>query len=883
MHLTPGTRLGPYAIVAPVGSGGMGEVYKARDTRLERAVAIKVLPADTTDPDRRRRFLHEARSASALNHPAIVSIYDVGTEGDIDFIAMELIDGEPLDRLALRRRIPLVDALSYGSQIADALARAHAAGIVHRDLKPANVMVLGDGRVKVLDFGLAKLVRPGDASIRTLETGTALTAEGHIVGTVAYVSPEQAEGRPVDARSDVFSFGALLYELVTGQRAFHGNSAVGTLASVLHQDPPPIRSIDSSLPEELERIVARCLRKDPERRFQTMADLKVALDELRDEVAVKRSSRQGSRHRAGTIAAGIAAVIVVAVLALIFLRPTPDPGQVARLAIALPQDASADPGRLLGAPAISPDGTMVVVTLGAENNTYLSLRRLDSDTFHRIPGTEGGITPFWSPDSRHIAFFANGMLKRVPVAGGVPQTICSLRGVAGSRGGAWNAAGTILIGTNYGKGFGVLRVSDSGGAPVPVTRLDERLGENSHRFPVFLPDGKRFLYFARTRAEENRGIYLASLDREPGERRKLLVADSYVAVASNRSSGADYLLYPKDGNLWAQRFDTTAGSLDGEPVVLSGDVGVFTISNTGTLVARRVGMEQTQLTWFDRSGKMLDTLGEPADYPGVQLSPDDKHVAVVVHRAVSGYFAIWLVDPARRVWTPFTLQTERSVAPVWFPDGKRVYFRSESRDFHHFSKSIEGGAEEPIVTASQIIRPRDISPDGSHVLGERWPSPQGGVTTLVHARMGTDDWRPLISSGFSEENGQFSPDGKWVAYQSNESGTTEIWVTDFPGGRRKHRVSEKRGREPRWRRDGRELFYIGADNHMTSVAVAPDFAQMRSTPLFRVALVYRPNEDPHYDVTGDGQRFLVASGKTDDARTLNVVFNWPALLHSRAQ
>jgi eukaryotic-like serine/threonine-protein kinase len=892
MLFSAGAHLGPYEIVSTLGRGGMGEVYKARDSRLNRLVALKVLPSTAAlDPERRDRFEREARAIAALNHPHIVTIHSVETVEGVPLLTMELVEGRALSEVIPKGGLPLADVLRIAIAVADAVAAAHQKGITHRDLKPGNVMVGArehDGRIKVLDFGLAKLAdASGEDSDETTMPGAPATGEGRILGTAAYMSPEQAEGRPVDARSDLFSLGVMLHEMATGQRPFTGDTSISIISSVLKDTPKSITELKPSLPPELARIVRRALAKDPERRYQTAKDLRNELEELKASIDSAelvnqpgetvptglRASRAFARA-SGWLWIGVAAAAGLAITAALLLRRSPTPAPVARLAIALPEDVSPDPGRVLGAPAISPDGTTVALTFGSEPRTYLVFRRLDSDTFRRVPGTDGARQAFWSPDSRHIGFFMGTTLKRVAVAGGEPVTLCE---VGYSRGGAWSASGTILVGTNY--ATGLLRVSEKGGTPVPATRLDAALGENSHRFPVFLPDGHQFLYFARTKLDSNRAVYLASLD-DTKPRKRLLVTDGYVAVAGDPSSRHDYLLYPKGGTLWAQSFDTARGELSGDPVAISEDVGLFTVSATGTLVSRHTSTEQTQLTWFDRGGKALGTIGPVGDYWGIQLSPDNKRVAAVVHRALSGYFAIWLIDVARDVATPFSLESERSVAPAWSPDSARLYFASTSRNEQLFSKAADDAQAERVLSSpGKAIAPLDVSPDGRYLLAALSDSAGTAGRKLMYSIVGQDDWRPLLGSNSREQYGEFSPDGKWVAYESDEAGGREIWLTDFPGGKQKHRISERGGREPRWRADGKELFYASGDDTLMAAAIGPDPGSVRSVPLFRAG-AFPASEGWHYAVTSDGQKFLVQVGRPDQSRTLHVVSNWPQIIQA---
>ena len=891
MSLSAGARLGPYEIVSTLGRGGMGEVYKVRDSRLNRFVALKVLTdAAALDSGRRDRFEREARALAALNHPHIVTVHSVETVEGVPLLTMELVEGRALSEVIPKGGLPVAATLNIAIAVADAIAAAHQKGITHRDLKPGNVMVgerEHDGRIKVLDFGLAKLADASRESSGTMTVPALATEEGHILGTAAYMSPEQAEGKPVDARSDLFSFGVMLYEMTTGQRPFTGDTSISIISSIVKDTPRPITDLNPSLPRDLGRIVRRALTKDPERRYQTAKDLRNELEELKASIdsgellappaGTPATGSRGGRafvHARGWLWVAVAAAVLLAVTAAWRWLRVPSRAPLARLAIALPEDVSPDPGRVLGAPAISPDGTTVVLTFGSGPKTHLAVRRLDSETFRPLSGTDGARQPFWSPDGRHIGFFAGTTLKRVPLAGGEPVTLGE---VGFSRGGAWSTGGVILVGTNY--GVGVLRFSENGGEPIPATRMDSKLGENSHRFPVFLPDGQQFLYFARTERDENRAVYLASLDAAR-PRKRLLVTDGYVAVARDPSTGSHHLLYPKNDTLWAQPFDTARGELSGDPVAISEDVGLFTVSATGTLVSRKTPAEQTQLTWFDRGGKSLGTLGPVGDYWGVQLSPDNTRVAAVIHRALSGYFAIWLIDVARNLATPFSVERERSLAPAWSPDGRVISFASPSRNGQIFSKAADAAdLERAVSSPGATIEPLDVSPDGVHLLAAHEENTSNPRRKLVYSTVGKNDWRPLLGSNFREPYGEFSPDGKWVAYQSDESGAPEIWVTDFPGAKQKHRISERGGREPRWKADGRELFYTASDDMFMAAAMGPDPGSVRSVPLFRAG-PFSTSDGWHYAVTNDGQRFLVQVGQADQSRTLHLVFNWPQILRA---
>ncbi|HEY1338965.1 MAG TPA: protein kinase, partial [Bryobacteraceae bacterium] len=700
--LHPGARLGPYEIVAAIGAGGMGAVYRARDTRLDRAVAIKVLRPGADFDAARERLRREAKAISRLSHPHICDLYDIGSESGFDYLVMELLDGASLAARLKAGPLDRATFFKYAIAIADALDHAHRNGIIHRDLKPSNLIVTRAGEVKLLDFGLAILERPGAAAAgddtETLESQ--LTRPGMVVGTLRYMSPEQLTARTADARSDIFAFGAVLYEMATGRKLFEGAEWSEIVAAVVSGPRP---SLGAGADPALDRLIAKCLEKNPDDRWQTARDLRSELEWIasRPDAAPPRAR---SRRVFPWVAAGIVAISLLGLGGSALLkRREASSRAVVRLAIAIPEEGiAADPGRLSGPPAISPDGQTVVVPLGALATQALWIRRLDSDKFERLTGTEGGTQPFWSPDGRQIGFFARNMLMKMPAAGGAPVPLCEV--VTGdARGAAWNASGTIVFGINY---RGMLRVSDRGGNPVLIAGLDPKLDENSLRFPVFLPDGNRFVYFSRTKRQEDHAIWLDALDtvgKRP--RRRIAVTDGAAAVGHDPVSGRYYLLFPKSGRLWAQHFDLDRAEVDGEPAAISEDVGQFSLSETGTLVYRKPGSETTRLQWFDRAGKPQGEAGQRGDYWDIALSPDDQSVAVVDHTSVDGHFWVSLIDLRRNLQTQFSNPAELSFSPVWSRDGRRIFFVSQRGGAHQiFAKAIDdAGAEQPFLSLPQQL------------------------------------------------------------------------------------------------------------------------------------------------------------------------------------
>jgi len=921
MSLETGTRLGPYEIVAPLGAGGMGEVYKALDTRLDRAVAIKILPAAlAADPQFRERFDREARAISQLTHPHICTLYDVGeapshqlsalSHDCVKFLVMELIEGETLAERLVRLKpdatgdnavavsavsgfsrtgMPFTEALTIAIQIADALDAAHRAGIVHRDLKPGNVMLAKSGtgstsapQAKLLDFGLAKTGAPGGVAAGTmLPTKAAnLTVQGTILGTFQYMAPEQLEGTDADARTDIFAFGALLYEMLTGRKAFAGKSQATLIAAIVGTTPPPVSSIQPLTPPALDQIIRRCLEKDPDDRWQTARDLLMQLKWVAEGgsqagVAAPIVARRKNRERMawtlnGVLALGFVGVAVIAVRP--FLTTQPQPGAM-RLSILAPDKQS-----IASAPVISPDGRRIVfVATSAEGNAKLWSRPIDALTAQVLPDTDDASYPFWSPDSRFVGFFASGQLKKIDLAGGSPQVLCD---APSGRGGTWNRNGVILFAqTSVG---GLVRVSSSGGSPVAVTTLDASRSENSHRWPHFLPDGRHFLFFSLTAKPDDLAIFTGDVDSKGVSR--LLAADGEAWYAGG------YIVFGRKNTLLAQAFDSTRVGLGpGDPVPVAEKVSdafnssglAYSMSETGVLAyVSGANRNVAQLTWVDRGGKVISTLGQPVAYSFPQLSPDGTRVAV------SSFFGsnndVWIGDVARGLMTRATFDVASDQIAVWSPDGTRIAFGSERVAGYSdlFQRLSSGAGTEEQLTKSTVAKfPFAWTPDGKSLLFSQ-TAPKG-VELWVLPLAGDRKPYPYLQTGFNSAQAQLSADGRWVAYASNESGRYEVYVQSFPTPGAKAQLSVAGGNQPRWARDGKELFYVAADRKLTAVAIRTDTAVQpgAATALFDTHLLDPfPYGLPQYDVAPDGKRFLLLVAKEAAAVPMTVVLNWTAAL-----
>ena len=895
MAISTGTRLGPYEILAPLGAGGMGEVYRARDTRLDRTVAIKVLLSDVSaSPEARQRFEREAKTISQLSHPHICALYDVGSYEGIEYLVMEYLEGETLsDRLA-RGPLPLEQTLRHGIEIADALDKAHRQGIVHRDLKPGNVMLTKSG-VKLLDFGLAKL-RQGESQplasrLSALATqGTPLTAEGTILGTLQYMAPEQLEGREADARTDIFAFGAVLYEMATGRRAFAGKSQASLIAAILEHEPEPISGVQPMTPPALDRVVKTCLAKDPEERWQTAHDIGVQLRwilEARSQTDVAAppgaaAARWKNRERAAWIVSGLLLLALVGSLAALFRigRREPATAPATRFAILPPGKSTfTAPGESASSqPALSPDGRSLAFVAYAGGGQHLIwVRPLDSLAAQPLAGTEDSSYPFWSPDGKSLGFFAHGKLKRIAVSGGPPQTLCD---ASAGRGAAWSRDGVIIFTPTQAEAL--YRIPAGGGAVTPVTTLDSSREESSHRWPSFLPDGRRFLYWTRSRRAANNGIRVGSLDSK--DVTSLLPADGMAAYVR-----PGHLLFVRQGALLAQPFDPRSLKLEGESLRVAEPLGygnppgyaTFSVADSGVLAYVPGVSPNRELVWFDRSGKELGSVGEPWIYISPALSPDEKRVAVGVRDPRAASADIWLVDLARGIRSRFTFDPANETTARWSPDGSRVVFSSNRAGFTDFYEKSSSGAgeEKPVFRSDQDKFLTDWSQDG-RFLAYHTPSPKTGWDVWVLPLSGDRKPIPFVQTEFSEAQGQFSPDGKWLAYASDESGIFEVYVRPFPAPGGKWQVSTSGGTQPQWRRDGKELFYLSEEGKLAAVEVksGSTFDASAPRPLFQAR--FPTASAPFgrtYTVTADGQRFLVTRLMEEDrAIPITVVLNWTA-------
>ncbi len=875
MPLIAGTQLGPYEVVSALGAGGMGEVYRARDTRLKREVAIKVLPeVFSRDPDRLARFQREAELLATLNHPNIAAIYGLEDRA----LVLELVEGPTLaDRIA-RAGLPLAEAMPIARQIADALAAAHEQGIVHRDLKPANIKVRADGTVKVLDFGLAKAFGPAsgsgpytaDLTASPTITSPAMTHAGVILGTAAYMSPEQARGKTVDRAADIWAFGCVLFEMLTGGRAFAGDDLAETIGAIMRAEPPWSR-LPPDAPESVRRLLRRCLQKDLRHRLADIRDARLELDESPLDAPIGAPAAAGRRARAWLAGGLVLVTLVAAALAVVALGPAPAAPET-RLEIITP---SATDNIDTVSVAISPNGETVAFVAGP-GQSRLWLRALSSTSSRPLAGTYGATLPFWSPDNRAIGFFADGKLKRIDLDSGLVQVLAS---APAGRGGAWNRDGTILFtATNSGA---LLRTTGTAAEVTPLTRLEAH--QQNHVSPRFLPDSRHFLFFVQG-SPEVRGVYLGHLD---GERpKRLLEAD-----AAAEYSSVGQLLFVKQGTLFAQKFDVNRLELSGrafpvaeEMAAGGGGSAAISASTTGPFVYRAgLSSGQRQFVWFDRSGREISKIGEPISGSALNpsLSPDGSRLAL--QRTIDGNIDIWQLELNRGVLSQLIVSDAATdVNPIWSPDGRRIAFGSSRQGpVDLYEKSTTGaGSEALLLTSPHTKSVMDWSRDGRWLLF-RDADPTSGFDIWALRMDGDRKAVPVVQTKSEERDAQFSPDGKWMAYGSNESGRYEVFVQPFPGPGAKSLISTNGGAQVRWRGDGRELFYVTLDGRLTAVPIVLDSTAQTArvgtaVALFaaRIGNAVPAIDRQEYIVSEDGQRFLLNMLTDESASPITVVLNW---------
>jgi serine/threonine protein kinase len=883
MALRIGTRLGPYEILSPIGAGGMGEVYRARDTLLGRDVALKVLsPTLAGDSQYMARFQREAQVLASLNHPNIAILHGLQESDGVRALVMELVEGPALSERIRLGPIPLEEALPIARQIAEALETAHERGIIHRDLKPANVKLTQDGAVKVLDFGLAKaLDDDGATSSANSPTITmAATRAGVILGTAAYMSPEQAKGKRVDRRGDIWAFGVVLYEMLTGKQMYLGETAAETLAFVMTKDAA-LDALPAVTPPAIRHLLRRCLERDPRRRLQAIGEARILLSEDHPLALAAPPAPAPSRPVTLVAALGVAliAVLALAFLAFVHFRETPLEPSVSRFGIPSPEKA----GFFNNNPLISPDGRKLAFVATSEGKQLVWVRPLDSLVAQPLSGTDGALLPFWSPDSRFIVFSASGKLKKVEAAGGPPQTLCDTQPFA--LGGSWSRDGTIIFGSNS----GLLRVSSAGGVPTPLTSLDSSRHERGHLWPQFLPDDRHFLYLAASNQSENSAIYLAS--RDSAKDRRQLVRAAYNAVYApsvkyGRGQLSGYLLFVREGTLMAQPFDEKRLELAGEAFPVAEQVGLyldlafFSVSSNGVLAHRAGGGQNTQLAWYDRAGKQLQTVGPPGDNESLALSADETRVAVTRQEASNR--DLWLIDLARNSSSRFTFHAAADLMPVWSADGARIAFASMRDGPASLYQKVSSGAgnDELLLKSSGInLFPQDWSRDGRYLLYASVDS-KSGFDLWVLPLDGDRKPIPFLQTQFREWQGQFSPDAKFIAYTSDESGKAEIYVQPFPVSGAKWMISAGGGSQPRWRRDGKEIFYLSLERKLMAVEVktARGLEAAIPKPLFQTRIQGSTlSPGSRYAASANGQRFLISSAPEELASApITLVLNWTA-------
>ena len=877
MPLSAGDKLGPYQLLSSIGEGGMGEVWKARDSRLDRVVALKVSKAEFTE-----RFEREAHAVAALNHPSICTLHDVGP----NYLVFEYVEGHPL-----KGPLPLERALVYAGQICKALDAAHTKGIIHRDLKPANILVTRQG-VKLLDFGLAKIDRPIDAGEEAVTMG--VTMKGQILGTLSYMSPEQLHGNETDARSDIFSFGCVLYEMLTGNPAFQGASPASVIAAILERPAPSIADV---APRALDRLLRRCLEKDPDARWQSARDLSAALELVGTSESVAERAAQVKSPLYTWLPWAVSGVLALALGTLVWIHNGQDTpaAEPVRFQLVPPERYS-----LVGAPIVSPDGRQVAfVASDINNRRTVWVRSLDALDAKQVTSVneEGVLDPFWSSDSRFLGYAADGKLKRVEATGGSPQSLCDIGGAF--TGGAWSRTGLIVYAqwSSSADSGGLWSVPDSGGVPTQLAAIPspEDAGAGYAFDPAFLPDGEHFLYVqysAETAAASSFGVYLGSVAGMRGKQsaQRLLSSSSHVLFApSPADSNRGQLLFLRGNVLYAQPFDATSLAVAGDAIPLIPSVGAgapgqgeagrsnrgfFSSSSNGVLVFRPGSASRQQLTWLNRRGMPLGTVGEVGGYTELDLSPDGKRLAAVRNGD------IWTIDLDRNLTTRFTLDGNNR-SPVWSRDGSRIAFEADrGGTASMFVKPAEGGPQELLYKADELDSPTDFAPDSRSLVftATRKTGTDVLLLPLAAGFKPNPPPRALAHTQFQEGQGKISPDGRWMVFASGESGTNEAYVRPFPEGDAKWLVSKGTGVEYRWRGDSRELYYRSG-NRLMAVEIQPGTTFQPGEPqeLFQAPIVGAGgfNRNPSYVVTPDGQKFLAVLAPVENlSDTMTVVLNW---------
>jgi Tol biopolymer transport system component/predicted Ser/Thr protein kinase len=864
MPASPGDRLGPYEILDAIGAGGMGEVYKARDTRLDRLVAVKLCKDQFSE-----RFEREARAVAALNHPNICTLHDVGP----NFLVMEYIDGPTLAQRITVGAIPMAEALPIARQIAEALEAAHDKGIVHRDLKPGNIKLTPEAKVKVLDFGLAKAFDDeGSAADPTTSPTLTLSATraGVILGTAGYMSPEQARGLPADKRADIWSYGVVVLEILTGRLTFSGETVSDTLAAVLRADMD-WKSLPADTPASVRRLLRRCLVRDRKQRLPDIAVARMEIDEALSGPSEAVPALPAKRPPAWMAAAILCALAAVAIAVVHFRESPPPPAETVRLQIPLPPKTT-----FMGHLSISPDGRRVIfAAAGEDGRSRLWVRALDSLEAHPLPGTEGAGYFFWSPDSRFVGYRADGKLKKVEVSGGPPQALCD--NTFTFLGGSWNQSGIILLGGG-GSNIGLSRVTSAGGPCVPLTKPDP---EVFHSWPFFLPDGKHFLYLVSGGEQANSFIHVASLNSqlEVRDSKRLMGSRTNAVYVPSAKPDQGHLLFIRETSLMAQPFDAGRLELTGEAFPVAEHVGLFLTrgffggATNGRLVYRAGIASAWQPAWFDRQGRSLQMAGPSANITGLSLSHDNARAAMSMYDQFTP--DIWLVDMMRHTSTRFTSDPGSERNPIWSPDDSQIAFSSGNRILQKISSGAE--KEQVLLVSDSAVRTNDWSADGKLILYSR-QDPKTRWDLWVLPLDGDRKPRPYLQSEFNETHGQFSPDGHWVAYDSDESGRQEVYVQQFPAAGGKWQISSAGGSEPKWRRDGKELFFLGADRGVMAVDIktSPRFEAGIPRGLFQHASISMNDYTAYYFApAADGQRFLMLSTPqgTEDA-PITVVLNW---------